>query len=59
MKPDFKPIYIYNHSTNKHYHICHRIELIAWINDSGWENVCPNHSAFDSLEQLKEEVNHE
>ena len=54
MKPDFKPIYIHNHSTNKHYHICHRIELIAWINDSGWENVCPNHSAFDSLEQLKE-----
>ena len=56
MKPDFKPIYIYNHSTNEHEYICLRESLIDWINDSCWGNACPNHSAFDSIEQLKEET---
>ena len=45
----FKPIHLFNHSTNESCQITTREGLIAWLND--YANV-ENHSAFDSYEEL-------
>ena len=46
---EFKPIHLFNHSTNESFQIITREGLIAWLND--YANV-ENHSAFDSYEEL-------
>tara|TARA_R100000656_G_scaffold2190_1_gene3698 strand:- start:36 stop:221 length:186 start_codon:yes stop_codon:yes gene_type:complete len=55
MKADFKPIHIFNHSTNQSFKISTREGLIDWINNpyNDWES-CLNHNAFDTYEELKE-----
>ena len=46
---EFKPIHLFNHSTNESFQIVTREGLIAWLND--YANV-ENHSAFNSYEEL-------
>jgi len=49
MKNDFKPIHLFNHSTNKSFQITTREGIINWIND-----FTENHNAFSSYKELKE-----
>ena len=51
VKTDFKPIHLFNHSTNKSFQIVTREGLINWIND-----FTENHNAFGTYKELKERV---
>ena len=56
MKPyqpfkDFKPIHLFDHSTNESFQIVSREGLIDWINE-----YTENHNAFDTYEELREKL---
>ena len=48
---DFKPIHLFDHSTNESFQIVSREGLIDWINE-----YTENHNAFDTYEELREKL---